>query len=262
MKVSVVTISYNRKNELKYLYESLLKQTSNEFNWIVVDDGSEDNTSSFIENKINENKINIEYLKKENGGKHSGINYFLDNAITKKELIFFVDSDDIITKDAIELIIDEYSNIQEVNSYSGLCFLRLNRKTAQPLTKFFPNNRIDSNVFEMIKKYNLYGDKAEVFLLSELLKYRFPIIKNEKFMSELYIWMKLDKKIRCVNKGIYMTEYQADGYTRNFQRILKNNPIGMTLYYKTMIKEPRFGYLFRLRSLYRFIQLKLMSLKK
>lgn len=262
MKISIVTPTYNRKNELNNLYVSLKNQINKKFNWIIINDGSDDNTEEIINSFILENKIEIEYLKKKNGGKHSAINYFLDNSKAHRELIFFVDSDDTLTTNATDIIYNEYEKIKNKSDYSGLCFLKINKITNKTLSKRFPQNSFDSNVFNIIKKYKIYGDKAEVFFFEELVKYRFPIFPEEKFMSELYIWMELskNKKIRYVNKEIYIAEYQSDGYTKNFKKILKLNPIGMKEYYKKVILESRFGYKMRLKSICRYFQIICLTL--
>lgn len=263
IRVSVVTITYNRKKELLDLYNSLLKQTDKNFDWVIVDDGSNDLTDIFIEEIIEQNKLSIEFLQKKNGGKHSGINYFLDNSKLKNELVFFVDSDDILIESAVERIRNENLRLLEKEKFSGLCFLKLNKDTGKPLCKLFPKNKFDSNIFEIIKKYKIYGDKAEVFFLKELSKHRFPLIENEKFISELYIWMELSrqKKMRYINEGIYLAAYLENGYTKSFNKLLYENPLGMTQYYLKLFKEPKFGYLLRVRALARIIQIKIMRLK-
>lgn len=262
--ISIVTATYNRGKKIKKLYDSLVQQTNKNFEWIIIDDGSIDNTKYIVENFILENKIKIYYFVKENGGKHTAINYILDKNEFLKELVFFVDSDDYLINDAIANILSEWKNIQNKNQFCGLCFQRIDIKTNKIITKKFPENRYDANIFTLIKKDKIYGDKAEIFLKDELIKWRFPEIKGEKFFSELYVWIEVmrNKKMRFINKGIYFCEYLNDGYTKNFNTLLKNNPIGCEMYYKKMIKEKRLGMIFRLKSLYRLFQVYFMRGKK
>ena len=103
MKITVFTPTYNRGYIIENLYKSLQKQTFTDFEWLVVDDGSIDNTEELFDRwKKEDNNFNIRYYKKENGGKCRAINYALDKA--KGELFFTVDSDDYLTNDALEKI--------------------------------------------------------------------------------------------------------------------------------------------------------------
>ena len=90
--VSIITPSYNRANLLPKAYESLKKQTSKDFEWIVVDDGSKDNTDEVVQKFISENQIEIKFIKKENGGKHTAVNRGVKEACG--ELVLILDSDD------------------------------------------------------------------------------------------------------------------------------------------------------------------------
>ena len=90
VKVSVVTPTYNRGNLLYKLYYSLINQTCEKFEWIIIDDGSTDNTEQIVKKFIFSKKIKIYYLKKENGGKHTAINYILDKNDLLQELVFLL----------------------------------------------------------------------------------------------------------------------------------------------------------------------------
>ena len=100
--ITVFTPSYNRKNELKKLYDSLLKQDNKDFEWLIVDDGSSDDTGSYIKKIKKDNKININYIYKENGGKQSAYNMGLDKA--KGNIFLCIDSDDILKKNILNII--------------------------------------------------------------------------------------------------------------------------------------------------------------
>ncbi|WP_297432225.1 glycosyltransferase family A protein [uncultured Cetobacterium sp.] len=255
MKVSIVTATYNRGEKLAVLYESLKKQKLDLYKWIIIDDGSTDNTEKIIKELKKENKVEIYYYKKVNGGKHTAINFCLDNCVELTELIFFVDSDDFLKEDAIEQIIFHYNSLKNKEKYAGLCFQKIEEKTNKFLEKNFPYEEFDSTVITSMRRYKLHRDKAEVFFKSELIKHRFPVIKGEKFFSELYIWMDLtkEKKIRYINKGIYVCSYNDDGYTKNMKSIIKKNPVGNLLYYTKIYKTKSIGIEFRLRALYRIL---------
>ena len=100
MKITVFTPTYNRGYIIENLYKSLQRQFFTDFEWLVVDDGSSDNTEELFEIWSKENNnFQIRYYKKENGGKHRAINYALDKE--RGELFFTVDSDDYLTDDAL-----------------------------------------------------------------------------------------------------------------------------------------------------------------
>ena len=264
MEVSIVTPTYNRGKFLYKLYESLVKQSCKNFKWIIIDDGSTDNTRQIVEEFICQDKIEIIYLKKQNGGKHTAINYILDRKELLQELVFFVDSDDYLSSNAIERILYFYETISDKEHYSGICFQRINIKNNKLMCDYFPKKIFDSDIFELIRKYRIYQDKAEVFFKKELIKYRFPMIEGEKFISEMYVWMELtrNKKMRFIYEGIYYCEYLDGGYTKNFNKLLKNNLKGSFIYYKKIFFERKFGYIFRLRALYRLIQIFIYKLLK
>ncbi|MFR2721861.1 MAG: glycosyltransferase family 2 protein [Thomasclavelia ramosa] len=117
----MLTPTYNRANYLLQLYDSLKNQTCLKFKWLIVDDGSTDETKEIVKNFINENIIQIEYLYKDNGGKHTALNLGFKTIDTP--LTFVVDSDDVLTNFAIETILMDINKIQS-NQYVGLCYLR------------------------------------------------------------------------------------------------------------------------------------------
>jgi glycosyltransferase involved in cell wall biosynthesis len=100
--ITIFTPTYNRAYSLRRLYDSLCKQTSNDFEWLVVDDGSTDDTENLINSFIADGKVDIRYFKQANGGKHRAINFGVREA--RGELFFIVDSDDQVTPDAVEWI--------------------------------------------------------------------------------------------------------------------------------------------------------------
>ena len=102
MYITILTPTYNRGENLKKLYKSLLKQKDNRFEWLIVDDGSTDGTKKIIDEFLMDSKINIKYLYKKNGGKHTALNLGIKEINT--DLIFIVDSDDYLNDNAIQSI--------------------------------------------------------------------------------------------------------------------------------------------------------------
>ena len=105
--LTIFTPTYNRADILNKAYKSLKRQTNKDFIWLVVDDGSIDNTEDVVKGWIDENIIEIKYIKKENGGKHTAYNVAVEN--TSTELIMIaLDSDDYLSDDAVEIILDTW----------------------------------------------------------------------------------------------------------------------------------------------------------
>ena len=122
MTVTVLTPTYNRADKLGILYNSLMSQTDKNFKWLIVDDGSEDNTSEIVSEFIKNADFEIEYIKKENGGKHTALNVGIGKITT--DLTFIVDSDDYLTDDAIQSICTEHERFKDNDRICGYSFLR------------------------------------------------------------------------------------------------------------------------------------------
>lgn len=228
MKVTVFTPTYNRKTFLETLFNSLKNQTSKDFEWIVVDDGSSDGTNKLFES-FNSKEFNIKYIQVENGGKHRAINKGLE--LAKGEMFFIVDSDDYLKETAIEEIIKMEDSIKKLKGYCGVSGVRV-----YPSDEIIGGWNHDGEYIDCtnLERYEngLLGDKAEVYYTEILKKYKFPEIDGEKFLSERVVWDKIANdgyKIRWFNKKIYVCEYQEGGLTDSLDRLIVNNPKGYTL---------------------------------
>ena len=194
MKITVFTPTYNRAHLLDKLYTSLVIQTNRDFEWLIVDDGSIDDTKDVVQSFIKDDKIKIRYIFQENGGKHRAINKGLDH--TKSELFFIVDSDDYLIPTAIEKIIYKYKTIENSKEFAGISFNK--GFTENKLVgKTFSLDYIDCTNLERGKK-NILGDKSEIYRTEILRNIKFPEIEGENFMSEIVYGMKLlGKDINC-----------------------------------------------------------------
>ena len=228
-KITVFTSTYNRKKEIENLYNSLLKQTYKNFEWVVVDDGSKDKTNEFFNKIINDNKIEINYILQPNSGKHIAFNKGVE--LAKSELFICVDSDDILTDNALELIIQYYEKFKDNSSICGFVFLK-GYDNNKPVTEFFPNECIVANYNEYIINSNFKGDKCEVFLTNILKKYKFESFEDEKFLAEGYLWSIIGNKYDYVfiNKIIYLCEYLDGGLTKSGRKLRISNPNGGRLH--------------------------------
>lgn len=224
VNITIFTATYNREYSLTRLYKSMLNQKYENFEWLIIDDGSKDNTEGLVAQFIEEKKIDIRYYKQENSGKHIAINQGVK--LAKGELFFIVDSDDYILKNSLLKIWSVWKSIDKKDEFIGvggkkiLNGLDLNFKIA--------DEYLDCNTVEFNFKYKNIQDKAEVFHTEKLKKYEFKKFEEEKFMTEAVIWYKMAEDgylIRWFNESIYAAEYLEDGLSRNFysQRIQSIN---------------------------------------
>ena len=210
MQLTIVTPAYNRADKLPALYESLCQQTSDDFNWLVVDDGSQDGTKQVIEKMEQEGRLLISYLYKPNGGKHTALNLAIKTV--KTELFFIVDSDDVLTPDAVETILRDWDRVRE-QDLCGIGYLRGYDSSAVIGDRYTADGLVDTFINE---RYNrgVNGDKAEVWVTKCLQEAGgFPEFPGERFISESVLWIKMARKRKMLfrNKIIYITEYLAGG---------------------------------------------------
>ena len=231
--ITVFTPSYNRENELKQLYKSLLKQDFKNFEWLIVDDGSKDNTKEIVKKWKSEKKIKINYVYKQNGGKQSAYNLGLDKC--KGDIFLCIDSDDILKSNILKNIEDDFKNIIDHDSIAGVAYLQSYISDKKKIIgSKFPSNNMICTYYEMYNKHKVTGDKLIVLKTSVAKKYYFPIIEGEKFVPEALIFNRISKdyKLLFINKVAAHKEYLEGGYSNNYFNLVKRNPKGNALYFK------------------------------
>lgn len=236
MDITVITPTYNRGENLKKLYNSLIIQTNKNFEWMIIDDGSSDKTQEIVGVFVEQNEIKIRYIKKENGGKHTALNQGIKQI--NSELTFIVDSDDWLECDAIENVLKIHKKYRDKNEICGYSFLRkfsdgnVNGKTLQ-------EDEIVGNYIDIrINGNDINADKAEVWKTKCLKECPFPEFENEKFLGEDVVWIKLAKKYNMIflNKAIYISEYLNDGLTKNRRKNNIKSPKGCVHRAKTILE--------------------------
>lgn len=229
--LTILTPAYNRAQLLPGLYESLLCQTNRDFEWFVMDDGSEDETGSLIGQYRAEGKLKIIYEKQENGGKHRALNRAIQQI--DSELTFIVDSDDYLPANAVEIILSyhaKYADKKDAEKLCGYSFLRCH-SDGRVNTAYFPEDeKIDTYLAVRING-NIGGDKAEVFFTDILKQYPFPEYEGEKYMPEDVVWMRMSGPYRMVhiNQNVYICDYLEGGLTNTGRRMKIHSPKGMVL---------------------------------
>ncbi|MBE6894526.1 MAG: glycosyltransferase family 2 protein [Ruminococcaceae bacterium] len=235
--ITVFTPTYNRGYILGELYQSLLNQTCFDFEWLIVDDGSTDNTEELVKNWLDNGKFAVRYCKKANGGKPSAINCGLQ--LAKGEYFWIIDSDDTATKDGVQTCLKWIASLPQGEKFAGVGGLRGDKKGGIIGTTF-SGEYVDVTTLERAK-HNIGGDKSEVFLTSVIKQFPFPEFKGEKFVPEALVWNRIAKagyKIRWFNEIVHITEYLEDGMTKNVDSNLIRNWQGYSLYVKELLAGP------------------------
>lgn len=209
---TVFTATYNRKEKIKNVYASLKSQTFKDFEWVVVDDGSKDNTEELFETWVEESPFPITYIKKENGGKHTAFNRGVQQA--KGELFLNFDSDDTCVPEALQVFYEAWNSIDEKEAYSGVsanCMKKDGRIVGTP----FPEDVFDSNSTDIRMIHKVKGDKWGFQRVDILLAHPFPEPEGLKLVPEGIIWRKIGQqyKTRYINKNLRIYVQSEDSYT-------------------------------------------------
>lgn len=256
MLITVFTPTYNRAHLLPRVYESLCKQTIKDFEWVIVDDGSVDDTKSVVEKlsvmsyelsdaenhdvrtqNLELRTNTIRYFYQENGGKHRAINRGVKEA--RGELFFIVDSDDMLPPDALETVAKAYEGIRDDCSFAGVCGLD-GTFEGKVIGSGLPTEVIDDTSIAVRFKYGVTGDMKEVFRTSVLREFPFPEIDGERFCPEMLVWNRIATryKLRYFNRVIYLAEYQADGLTSGIVKVRMKSPVASMMTYAEMTEYP------------------------
>jgi glycosyltransferase involved in cell wall biosynthesis len=226
--LTVFTTTYNRGYCLHQVYQSLVRQTHSDFIWMLIDDGSNDETESLVKSWITENKIEIEYIRQENKGMNGAHNTAYDNIKTPWNVS--IDSDDYMPDNAVELIL---KNIQNLDSkFAGIVGLDSDTK-GNLIGTHFPETLTQSTLSDLYHKQGVKGDKKIVYRTEIIKKYTpYPVIEGEKFIPPGYLYRLIDQDyvLKPVNEVFVIVNYQKDGFTKNLFSLYKNNPKGFALH--------------------------------
>ncbi|MGP6602575.1 glycosyltransferase family 2 protein [Ornithobacterium rhinotracheale] len=228
--ISILTPTYNRANLLARVFESLQRQTDKDFEWIIVDDGSTDNTEEIIKT-FSPSTFDLYYFKKENGGKHTALNFAVQKA--NGEFIIMLDSDDELPSEAISIILEKARNLpKELGGIVG----RKSLSSGKIVGSNDNFNQIISNSLDIRYKENVNGDLTEVFRTSVMREFPFPEFKGERFCPEALVWNRIAQKYNLLffNKSIYTAEYQEGGLTNTIVKIRMNSPKASMIHYSEL----------------------------
>lgn len=235
--ITVFTPAFNRAHTIWRTYQSLCRQTCKDFIWMVIDDGSTDNTAELVLKWKENSEFEIIYIYQQNQGMHGAHNTAYQNITT--ELNVCIDSDDYMPDDAIELI-TKFWRKNGSDKYAGIIGLDVDLNQ-QIIGTEFPNNLKETTLTDFYANGGK-GDKKLVYRTEVIKKYpEYPIFDNEKYVGLAYKYMLIDQNytLLTINRPLVVVEYQQDGSSNNMLHQYWNNPKGFAFYRKTeMVLAP------------------------
>ena len=243
--ITVFTPTYNRASLLPRLYESLVKQTFTDFEWIIVDDGSTDNTRELVR-QFATTGFPIKYYYQENAGKHYAINRGVNEA--SGALFFILDSDDLLPVNALALVATRYATVEHLPHVGGVAGRKAFLNNELIGSKTGVNEQL-LTVFDFRYKYGIKGDMCEVYKTAVLKEFPFPEFEGEKFCPEALVWNRIGTKYQLLwfDEVIYNAEYQPEGLTAKIFEVRKNAPQATTICYEELSQAP-ISLKFRLKA--------------
>lgn len=235
--LTVFTPAYNRAHTITRTYESLKKQRCKDFIWLVIDDGSTDNTADLVRHwQKSDNGFEIRYIYKENGGMHTAHNTAYENIDT--ELNVCIDSDDFMADDAISKIIDKWEKVKN-KGYAGIIGLDADLH-GQIIGKGFPKDLTETTLVGYYANGGK-GDKKLVYRTDVIKKYPpYPTFDGEKYFSLGYKYRLIDQKYKLavLNEILANVDYQSDGSSATMWRQYTDNPKGFAAWRKICMQYP------------------------
>ena len=227
MMLTVFTPAYNRAETLPRLYRSLCDQTCCDFEWLIIDDGSVDSTPELARDFLKEDRFSVRYVRKENGGKHTAHNLALEQA--KGEWFLCVDSDDMLEPQAVAKLTQRFHGLKGEN---GMIAYKTDLD-GNLLSDPFPVGIHRERLHRLALVHGCRGEFSLVFSTDFARKFPFPVFSGERFVTESVIYDRMDARGQMVLLPEVLTvcEYQPDGYSSNFTKLMKQNPCGFCLYF-------------------------------
>lgn len=237
--LTIFTPAFNRAHTLPRTYESLKKQDCKDFIWMVIDDGSSDNTRELVNSWIKDEKdFEIRYIFKENGGMHSAHNVAYRNIDTV--LNTCIDSDDELADGAVRKILDKWKEIKD-QDYAGIIALDVDMKTGKVIGKGFPVGLKETTLFGYYEAGGS-GDKKLIYRTDIINQYsEYPEFEGEKYVALAYKYLLIDQdyKLVVLDEPVCSVEYQLDSSTNTMFKQYLRNPKGWAFWRITQMKYDR-----------------------
>ncbi len=255
--LTVFTPAYNRAYCLHHCYESLKRQTSRDFIWLVVDDGSTDQTKELVHAWMQEADFEIRYIYQANQGMHGAHNTAYEHIDT--ELNVCIDSDDYMPDDAVEKIVSFWkaNGSDKVSGMIGLDTYTDGTVIGTPL----PEHLKSSTLFELYQKHGVTGDKKVVYRSELTRQYPYPLFENERYVGLAYKYYMLDLQYEMLllNEVLCCVEYLPDGSSLNMLRQYRRNPKGFAFYRTALMQLPFASTLFKFKQAIHYMSSSLLS---
>jgi hypothetical protein len=236
-KISVVTPTYNRAYVLGRVYESLVSQSFDDFEWIVVDDGSTDGTEELVRAWAAEGKLDIHFRWQENTGQYAAVNRGVE--IARGEYITLLDSDDWFLPDTLEALLEMWYSIPEserpgFSGAVGLCAYEDGRIVGDR----YPEDPLDCDQAELYYLHGVQGDKHSLLRTEVLKAYPFPYEGEVVWPGIVWNRMALKYRERHVNRVVKILDYQETGLSNRALEIQVGSPLPMKQYYLEELRLP------------------------
>lgn len=261
MLITLLTPAYNRASHLPSLYQSLLEQETEDFQWLIIDDGSQDQTELTVkELQANHHQsFRIDYYRKENGGKHSALNFA--HPFILGDYVMVIDSDDQLAPGAIERMSQAINHLgAEAGQIGWLAFLK-KEKTGRIVEAPY---RQDQEVLTYIDYMNAgrKGECADLYLSQVFKTYSYPEISGERFVSEAYLNIYAavygKYKMKTFNQVVQMTEYYNQGLTSQGRSLQVNSPLGNAKLWQA-VAGPKFSWKMQIKGMLLYLTYSLIG---
>lgn len=235
--LTIFTPAYNRAHTLTRTYESLCAQSCKDFLWLIVDDGSCDNTAELVKQwQRADNGFEIRYLYKENGGMHTAHNTAYEHIDT--ELNTCIDSDDCLAEGAVEKILHKWEQVRD-KGYAGLIALDADMN-GNIIGKGFPEGLTETTLTGYYAAGGS-GDKKLIYRTDVVKKYPpYPVFEGEKYVALAYKYRLIDQdyKLAVLDEVVCNVDYQPDGHSTGMWREYLRSPRGFALWRKICMRYP------------------------
>lgn len=227
--ITIFTPTYNRAELLWRLFASIAKQSCKDLEWIIIDDGSEDDTESNVKRMIEVADFRIKYFFQKNRGKHVAHNKGVE--LAEGELFFCVDSDDFLADTyVIERILTLWKEHKSNDECAGIISLKA-LQNGSLLGKTMPTDIREVSSFALAHKYGCSGEKNYIFNTRLIRCISYPEFENEIFCPDSFICDKLSYSHTMLlhNHIDVICEYRSDGLSKRFKKLMRENPKGFCI---------------------------------
>ncbi|QOW10885.1 glycosyltransferase family 2 protein [Kaistella flava (ex Peng et al. 2021)] len=231
MQLTIFTPTYNRAYILETLFQSLLKQTVRDFEWLIIDDGSIDNTAELVAKFIGEADFPIQYIKQENQGKHIAINVAASNS--NADYILTIDSDDYLSPNCVGICKELVLEIAEDNKFAGFTFILATEKVNLDCGTYGHQRWLQGQTCD----WGFQGEMNFVLQTRVMREFPFPSFHGENFCQESVLLNRILQryKILFTDHVLAFGEYLEDGLSQNLYQRLLDNPNYSMLSLKTKL---------------------------